>query len=294
LLFNLALGLLLSRAGETPAVPAGKPRCHSPRRQRFRQNLLSFPEFGFSKIKPALHPTDGAWFLPGPPASRRPGKTKKARVTAKNAFSSVIRWAAAGRRIVAKCSAGPARRRRSREKPRGIRRSAGDAGMLWMGIESAGAGHKPNFVSLRRRDGNHSSGPGITPGIKQSTQKHWTGRPSSLSGSAFLFDLAPCGVFPAIPVTRNAVRSYRTFSPLPRKARRCIFCGTFRRVAPPSRYEAHCPVEFGLSSTCLGPRLPVRLRQCNSRLFPGGMIQDTRCRMHGAGSDRRGFLLDGG
>ena len=29
---------------------------------------------------------------------------------------------------------------------------------------------------------------------------------------------------------------------------RYIFCATFRRVAPPGRYPAHCPVEFGLSS----------------------------------------------
>ena len=29
---------------------------------------------------------------------------------------------------------------------------------------------------------------------------------------------------------------------------RCVFCATFRRVAPPSRYEAPCPVEIGLSS----------------------------------------------
>jgi hypothetical protein len=71
-------------------------------------------------------------------------------------------------------------------------------------------------------------------------------------GNAFLFDLAPCGVCPAVPVTSDAVRSYRTFSPLPRNAGRCIFCGTFRRVAPPSCYEAHCPVEFGLSSTFAG------------------------------------------
>jgi hypothetical protein len=42
-----------------------------------------------------------------------------------------------------------------------------------------------------------------------------------------------------------------------------IFCGTFRRVAPPSRYEAHCPMEFGLSSALLtGSRLPGRI------LFP--------------------------
>ena len=29
-----------------------------------------------------------------------------------------------------------------------------------------------------------------------------------------LFDLAPCGVYPAFLVTKEAVRSYRTFSPL--------------------------------------------------------------------------------
>jgi len=29
-----------------------------------------------------------------------------------------------------------------------------------------------------------------------------------------IFDLAPCGVYPAFSVTRKAVRSYRTFSPL--------------------------------------------------------------------------------
>jgi len=75
------------------------------------------------------------------------------------------------------------------------------------------------------------------------------GQPLILFRIAFLFDLAPCGVYLAAPVTRSAVRSYRTISPLPRWAGRCIFCGTFRRVAPPSCYEAHCPVEFGLSST---------------------------------------------
>src|SRR5258708_32172561 len=37
----------------------------------------------------------------------------------------------------------------------------------------------------------------------------WTGRPVSL------FGLAPCGVLPAARVTAGAVRSYRTFSPLP-------------------------------------------------------------------------------
>ena len=42
-------------------------------------------------------------------------------------------------------------------------------------------------------------------------------------GIACLFDLAPGGVFPAISVTGNAVRSYRTFSPLPALARLAVY-----------------------------------------------------------------------
>ena len=57
------------------------------------------------------------------------------------------------------------------------------------------------------------------------------------------FTLPPC-------VTTGAVRSYRTFSPLPvpEGLRRYIFCGTFHRLAPPRCYLAPCPVEPGLSS----------------------------------------------
>ena len=45
----------------------------------------------------------------------------------------------------------------------------------------------------------------------------------------------------------------RTISPLPQppsegRRRRYYFCGTFRTLADPSRYEAHYPAEFGLSS----------------------------------------------
>src|SRR5436309_16104089 len=69
-----------------------------------------------------------------------------------------------------------------------------------------------------------------------------------------LFGLAPCGVLPATDVATSAVRSYRTFSPLPPIARgardggRYIFCATVLRDAPTGRYPAHCPAEFGLSS----------------------------------------------
>jgi len=62
-----------------------------------------------------------------------------------------------------------------------------------------------------------------------------------------LFGLAPSGVYPAMPVTRHAVRSYRTISPLP-ASRRYIFCGTSRGFTPPRRYLALCPAEPGLSS----------------------------------------------
>jgi len=53
-------------------------------------------------------------------------------------------------------------------------------------------------------------------------------------------------------VTRCAVRSYHTISPLPGTEQadtgRYIFCCTFRRLSPPRRYLALCPVEPGLSS----------------------------------------------
>ena len=54
----------------------------------------------------------------------------------------------------------------------------------------------------------------------------------------FVYGLAPGGVYHARSVTSSAVRSYRTFSPLPCHARRFVFCGTFPRVAPAGRYPA--------------------------------------------------------
>ena len=54
-----------------------------------------------------------------------------------------------------------------------------------------------------------------------------------------LLGLAPGGVFPAVPITGDAVRSYRTISPLPpmvsHKVWRCVFCGTVPGVAPAGR-----------------------------------------------------------
>jgi len=65
---------------------------------------------------------------------------------------------------------------------------------------------------------------------------------------------------PATGVTAGAVRSYRTFSPLPldsaltRLARGGIFSVPLvRQVALPGNYPAHCPLELGLSSRLRAP-----------------------------------------
>jgi hypothetical protein len=71
--------------------------------------------------------------------------------------------------------------------------------------------------------------------------------PARAAPLGFLFGLAPGGVYPAITVTSNAVRSYRTISPLPARWR-YIFCGTCHRLASSRRYLAPCPTEPGLSS----------------------------------------------
>ena len=117
------------------------------------------------------------------------------------------------------------------------------------------------------RDG-HSSRPHLAVRLKRPTRKlDAPSRPVPRPfGAPSLFGLAPCGVCPALDIAAQAVRSYRTFSPLPRlfsrtpvesedpreQAGRYVFCGTFRRLAleggPPGCYPAHCPVEFGLSS----------------------------------------------
>jgi len=54
-----------------------------------------------------------------------------------------------------------------------------------------------------------------------------------------LFGLAPGGVCHAVSVAGNAVRSYRTFSPLLHpKTERFVLCGTFPGVAPAGCYPA--------------------------------------------------------
>ena len=66
------------------------------------------------------------------------------------------------------------------------------------------------------RSGGHSSRPRVAVGLKQPyprMAKRVT--PTAPKGQYPLLGLAPGGVCHAIPVTRNPVRSCRTFSPLP-------------------------------------------------------------------------------
>src|ERR1700688_269424 len=68
------------------------------------------------------------------------------------------------------------------------------------------------------RDG-HSSGTPVTRRIKQPTRMTGPDGPGACAPTSLLFGLAPGGVCRAVSVAGNAVRSYRTVSPLPRPKR---------------------------------------------------------------------------
>jgi hypothetical protein len=109
---------------------------------------------------------------------------------------------------------------------------------------------KPGFVGRRplaqtTRDG-HSSGTMFAHCLEQPTRTasltspcgvfaHRANEPALSS----LFGLAPGVVCHAVSVTGPAVRSYRTFSPLPHpERRRFVLCGTVPGVAPAGCYPA--------------------------------------------------------
>ena len=86
--------------------------------------------------------------------------------------------------------------------------------------------------------------------------------PSLAGARPSLLGLAPGGVYRAIAVAGDAVRSYRTLSPLPPIfshespwAWRFAFCGTIPGVAPAGRYPAPC---FRGARTFLPPALRRR------------------------------------
>jgi len=106
--------------------------------------------------------------------------------------------------------------------------------------------------------GNHSSGTAVTSILKRPTRRHRGQRHGLPIWSCSRWGL-PCRKL--LPVARCALTA--PFHPYRyQRCRRYLFCCTFRRLAPPRRYLAPCPVEPGLSSFSpvkAKTRLPGRL-----------------------------------
>ena len=112
---------------------------------------------------------------------------------------------------------------------------------------------------------SHSSGTCVTAGLKRPTRKHARARAAALWRLRLPY-LALLQVGFALPsdVAIDAVRSYRTISPLPAPLpalRRFTFCCTVRELAPPRRYLAPCPPSPDFPPRCreAAQRLPSRL-----------------------------------
>src|SRR6478752_6113156 len=103
----------------------------------------------------------------------------------------------------------------------------------------------------RKRDG-HSSGTPVARRIMQPTRMTGLDRPGAFAPTSFLFGLAPGGVCRAVSVAGNAVRSYRTVSPLPRlnaTRRGGLFSVALSLGFPPPDVIRHrLSMEPGLSS----------------------------------------------
>ena len=146
---------------------------------------------------------------PGPRRSRRPGP----RATRSPRTETASR-----------CT-----RRRSRRRSRGRR-------------TSTPRGRKPDSVLPACAGSSHLSY-AINPKLLQLSPDE-AGRLDSL-----LFDLAPGGVFHAATVTGRAVRSYRTFSPLPKETSGGLFSVALSLGSPPPGITRHLvSAEPGLSS----------------------------------------------
>ena len=156
-------------------------------------------------------------------------------------------------------------------------------------------GCKPSSVPARigpmRAGEGHSSGPAIADGLS----RLGSGLPAAVERRAGfphgarwpqpdqppLLGLAPGGVCPASDVTVAAVRSYRTFSPLPPRAegpgRRYVFCGTFPIPPRPEglRRDGGCypPPRLGGARTFLPADARKQARQ--SGLPPTGLYDYT-------------------
>jgi len=88
---------------------------------------------------------------------------------------------------------------------------------------------------------DHSSGACVTACLTRPARTEAETPSARSRATPSLFGLAPGGVYRAVSVAEDAVRSYRTVSPLPeRSRRRFVFCGTIPGVASAGRYPAPC------------------------------------------------------
>jgi hypothetical protein len=87
-----------------------------------------------------------------------------------------------------------------------------------------------------------------------------------------LFGLAPCGVYPASGITAGAVRSYRTFSPLPGLA---VQAYALRAGGPHQKLDPECPIQallgWGSTNPIVNPGCPVSILR-PGKPYPGGMF----------------------
>ena len=141
-------------------------------------------------------------------------------------------------------------------------------------MKSAAAGRKPNSVPLRETI--IPLGPALLTGSSDLPGSFGRAVLSSASARlrelrrdiASLFGLAPCGVLPAICLTADAVRSYRTFSPLPLRsppfgatARRYVFCATSPSSHPDRALPGALPCGVRTFLSPCGKRSSGQLRQ---------------------------------
>ena len=134
------------------------------------------------------------------------------------------------------------------------------------------------YGGRKRPRGSHSSGMPVAGHLVQPTraagaETRW----SCCQPVQPLFGLAPGGVYPAMSVAGHAVRSYRTFSPLPRRARRFVFCGTFPEVALAGRYPAPCLRGARTFLPCRHGRPPGQLAQGTKRISAHSVKPPRRC-----------------
>jgi hypothetical protein len=125
----------------------------------------------------------------------------------------------------------------------------------------------------------HSSRPVIADRLKRPTRKFDASSRDVfwilLSGIPSLFGLAPCGVCHASSITARAVRSYRTFSPLPQPSNISGFAGLrphCLRVRRKSRsaFAVHFSPRVPQRLAPASPSRPVRAERLSPSAHPAG------------------------